>query len=187
MKNILILIIALCTTPKISLADSNQSISFGLSKYQSKNESEVFEFDPIDDKLTKQIKYLYSVNETFSIGGQWLSTTASEYGGSSGSRDLDWDLNSLTVFGEAKANLIGAFFGYAYIGQSYTDSEYDGYNVVEGDILLPARKSSSGFSTSFGVGLKYQFKSIELALEQQWLETEHVDLILTSFVVGIRF
>ena len=167
--------------------DADHTLSLGFSTYQSSaSHSGTADFN-LDEKLTYQLNHSYNFNSIFSIRTQWLESTSSEFSSSSDSPYSNFDFYSLAVLAQAKVNLVERVFAHGFVGINSHKTSYDGYRIVEGDIILPTRQSRKGNSLSYGVGLTYQFDHIELSLEQQWLELEQFDLDLTSFSIGYRF
>jgi opacity protein-like surface antigen len=168
-------------------ANKRHSISFGFSSYDEDRTDDLFEFDFVEDKLTAQLSYQYSFNEYLSLRAQRLETTSSEFSSVADSRDLGFDFQSNGILADVKWPLIKRLYVNAFAGVALTKTKYDGFRVVEGDILISDKKTDSTSSPTFGFGLKYQLGRFNVGIEKQWLEIEHLDLELTTFIVGYRF
>jgi hypothetical protein len=163
------------------------TLQFGLAKYQKDNNDDLFEFDVVEEKLTSQLSYQYAFNPFLSARIQRLETTSTEFSSVADARDLGFGFKSLAVLANVQWPMASGIQINAFAGMASTETKYDGFRVVEGDILIADKKKDTANNATFGVGVKYQFESFEVGFEKQWLEIEHLDLELMTFIVGYRF
>lgn len=123
----------------------------------------------------------------FPLPGQWSATGSSKLSSSADSRGAGFDFSSEAVTINGRYPLTNKLFIDGFAGIVNSKTSYDGFDLIDGDILISDKKHASATKATYGVGLIYQFDNFEIGVSRQHLEIKNFDLRLTSLSIGYRF
>lgn len=182
-----ILIITLGQGSVTRANEQSHTITIGVPSYQELDTSEMFNINEIEDKLVNQIGYRYRLTEHLSVGGQWTATGSSKLSSTADSRGAGFDFSSLAITINGRYPLVKNLFIDGFAGIANSKTSYDGFDLIDGDILISDKKHASATKATYGLGLVYQFDNFEIGLLRQNLAIKNFDLRLTSLSIGYRF
>ena len=140
-----------------------------------------------DNKLIQQVGYRYRINSIFSFDGRFINNSSTKLSNTADSRDLDLDFYALTMAATAELAITDNSFLFANLGLNNYQWSYNGFRVIDGDILVDDRKKNSGNKLFYTMGYKYNFSEFEVSIERQWFDMDGLDLTNNAISVGYRF
>lgn len=194
MKLIKLLLLTLAIIPQLSVADNaknnstkNQTFYFGFGVGHSDLNRPDDSIREYDNKLILQAGYRRSFNQYFAIDTRIFRNSESELSTVADSRDLNIDFTGLVIAARSQLVIIDWLTVFGNLGVNNYQWHYDGFRVIEGDILVDDRKKQSGNKLFYSAGLKFDFSNFGISLEHQWLDMNGLDLSTNSISLEYRF
>lgn len=138
-------------------------------------------------KLANQFGYRYQYSDFLSVAAQYINSNSTELSSVADGRDLNLDFQGLALSAQFRLSLTDRAFLFGQLGSNSYEWRYDGFRVIQGDILVDDRKKISGKSLIYSAGFKFEFTRFDITAEHQWLDMGELEVDLSSIAVGYRF